>query len=200
MATYVIFVKASWCNGLWFSATFLLHAIMAGGCRHSQSAKCRSPQFHVGLFICYFEHSTWVRVTVIVMLWTVCVLRDCVWNKIAIEAFLLFTGRDFLCPLTLQTDFMEHSSSWLADGSSPGLITWEFLNKNLPLDPVLSQISQIRNLTPFCLKVLNNCCHTYLQVSYMLFYPSRLLTQMLYSVLTSHICPAVWSFLFWLLQ
>jgi len=128
MVTYVIFVKASWCNGLWFSATFLLHAFMAGGCRHSQSAKCRSPQFHVGLFICYFKHSTWVCVTVIVMLWTVCVLHDCVWNKIAIEDFLLFTGRDFLCPVTLQTDFMEHSSSWLADGSWPGQITWKFIS------------------------------------------------------------------------
>jgi hypothetical protein len=96
---------------------------MAGGCRHSQSAKCRSPQFHVGLFICYFEHSTWVCVTVIVILWTVCVLRDCVWNKIAIEDFLLFNGGDFLCSVTLQTDFMEHNSSWLADCGSPGQIT-----------------------------------------------------------------------------
>lgn len=50
-------------------------------------------------------------------------LRDCVWNKIAIEDFLFFTEGDFLCPVTLQTDFMEHISSWLADGCSPGQIT-----------------------------------------------------------------------------
>lgn len=112
----------------WFSPTFLLHAIMAGGCRHSQSAKCRSPQFHVGLFICYFEHSTWVCVTVIVILWTVCVLHDCVCNQITIEDCLLFTGADCLCPVTLQTNFMEHSSSWVADSSSPGQITWKFMS------------------------------------------------------------------------
>jgi hypothetical protein len=51
------------------------------------------------------------------------VLRDCIWNEIAIEDFLLFTEGDFLCPVTLQTDFMEHTSSWFAGGSSPGRIT-----------------------------------------------------------------------------
>ena len=50
-------------------------------------------------------------------------LRDCIWNKIAMEDFLLFIEGDFPCPVTLRTDFMEHSSSCLADGSSPGQIT-----------------------------------------------------------------------------
>jgi hypothetical protein len=48
--SYVIIVKSRSYSGLWFCATFLLHVIMAGGCRHSQPTKCWSPQFHVGLF------------------------------------------------------------------------------------------------------------------------------------------------------
>jgi hypothetical protein len=164
MVTYVIFVKFRWYNGLWFSPTFLLHAIVAGGCRHSQSAKCRSPQFHVGLFICYFEHSTWG------MCYSYCYIVDCLcatWLCVQPNCnrrlSVVYWDR-FPMSMTLQTNFMEHISSWLADVSSPGQITWKCISIfTVTCHWTLCWARWIQSIFShlFGLKVLNYCSHIY---------------------------------------